>query len=538
MLFGAVAFVLLIACANVASLLLARATARSREFAVRSALGASRGRLIGQMLVENVLFSIIGGVFGILLASWVLQAVAHTNALDLPRAAGIRLDGTVLAFATVLAIGTGLLFGLAPSLDASRLDLMRVLRTGNEAIRGSTGRLRIGLTTRGILVIGQVALSIVLLIGASLLIESVLYLRTVAPGFRVEHLLTTQIDLPPARYDTDQKKADFFKDLMARLDSTPGVESATAALTLPMTPFPGTPVQDASKPPLKLNERPIVTALMVMPGYFRTLGIPLRRGRDFSERDGIGAQRVAIIDEDLARRFWPSYPNGLNPIGQRLLVGGVNPHPAEVVGIVAHVHQNLEDNVWRETVYTSFPQSAQPRAMIALRTRSNPMAFSGAIRREVQAIDRDQSITEIHTMDDLIESQLGQRRSIMVLLGTFAALAMLLATIGLYGLIAYSVVHRTKELGVRRALGAGDADILSQVLGPALRLTFIGVSIGLVAAFALTRFLQGLLFHITATDTRTFAAVVFLLFLVSLAASYIPARRALRMDPISALRSE
>jgi predicted permease len=275
-----------------------------------------------------------------------------------------------------------------------------------------------------------------------------------------------------------------------------------------------------------------------MPGYFRTLGISFRRGRDFTERDRAGAQRVAIIDKDLARRFWPSYPKGQNPVGQRLLIGGVNLEPAEIVGIVAHTHQNLEDNAWPETVYTPFAQTAQSHVMLAVRTRWRPIQFVHAVQQEVQALDRDQSISKVHTMDELLEAQLGQRRSLMILLGSFAGIAVLLSAIGLYGLVAYSVARRTRELGIRRALGAIETDILSQVMGPALGLTLAGVGIGVIGAFALTRFLEALLFHVTPTDPATFAGVAALLMFVAAAASYIPARRAMRMDPMAALRIE
>jgi len=275
-----------------------------------------------------------------------------------------------------------------------------------------------------------------------------------------------------------------------------------------------------------------------MPGYFRTPEIPLGQGRDFTQRDRVGAQRVAIIDEDLARRFWPAYPNGQSPIGRHLLIGGVNPEPVEIIGIVAHVHQNLEDNAWRETVYTSFAQNPQSNAMLAIRTRWSPIQFIAAVRRQVQALDRDQSTMAVHTMNELMESQLGQRRSLMMLLGSFAGLAVLLAAIGLNGLISYLVVHRTRELSIRRALGALETDILSQVMGVALALTLVGVSIGVAGAFALTRFLQGLLFHVTATDPVTFAGVALLLIFVAAIASYIPARSAMQIDPMAALRIE
>lgn len=534
MLLGAVGFVLLIACSNVAGLLLARGVSRSRELAVRSALGANRTRLVVHLLVESLLLSIVGGALGILMAALVLNAVSRTNPLDLPRATGIHLDGSVLAFASILSIATGVLFGLAPSIGASRLDLLPALKMGGDSI----GRLRSGLKPRGLLVIGQVSLSIILLIGASLLIESVMHLRATDPGFNPEHLLTTQITLPAERYDTDSKRTAFFEEVVHRVRSIPGVRSATIALTLPMTPFPGTPVQDAARAPLKLNERPIATALIVMPGYFRTLEIPIRRGRDFTEVDRAGARRVAIIDEDLARRFWPSYPKGRDPIGQRLVIGGVNPQPAEIVGIVAHTHQNLEDNAWPETVYMPFAQTAQSHAMLAVRTSWGPDKFIHAVGSEVKAVDRDQSISKVHTMDELLEAQLGRRRSFMLLLGTFAAIAVLLAALGLYGLVAYSVVQRTKELGLRQALGAVEIDILSQVMGPALKLTLAGVAIGVAGAFAVTRFLESLLFHITPIDPLTFAGVGVLLLFVAGIASYIPARRAMRLDPMTALRLE
>src|SRR6185437_4004542 len=320
MVFGAVGFVLLIACANVASLLLARASSRSREFAVRSALGASRTRLIGQLLAESVLLSCAGGGLGLLLAAWTLRAIPSMTAFYLPRTGEIHLNWTVLGFAAALSILTGLLFGLTPSLGASRPDLIGVLRARGEAVNiRMPGTGRIGFTARGLLVIGQIALSIVLLIGAALLIESVAHLRGVNLGFNPANLLTMRISLPPLRYNTDQKKAAFFEQLLQRVASLPGIRSATGAMFLPMAGYAGTPVQDAGKPPLRLNDRLIATVLVITPGYFRTLEIPFSMGRDFTERDREGAQRVAIIDENLARRLWPEYPRGLDTVDQHLL---------------------------------------------------------------------------------------------------------------------------------------------------------------------------------------------------------------------------
>jgi len=537
MLFGAVGFVLLIACANVASLLLARAASRSREMAVRSALGAARSRLIGQLLAESLLLSLSGGILGALLAAWSLRAIPLITSFDLPRTGEIQLDWMVLGFAATLSVVTGALFGLAPSLAASRPDLMGVLRaSGEDANRRSPSGILTGLNVRGLLLVGQVALSIVLLIGAALLIESVSRLRGVHVGFNPAHLLTMQLSLPPVRYDTAQKKVSFFQELVRQVGSSPGIRNATAASSLPMSGYAGTPVQDAGKPLLKLNERLIATVLVIAPGYFRTLEIPLRRGREFTERDTEDAQRVAIIDEALARRFWPAYPQGQDPVGQRLWVGGLNPKPAQIVGVVADVHQNLEGSAWPETVYVSFAQSPLPFAMLAVRTEGEPLRLTSVVREQVRALDKDQGVSEIRSMDDLVEEQVGQRRLLVILLGSFAAVALLLALIGIYGVIAYSVAQRTREMGIRRALGAQQSDILRLVVAQGLRLALAGVAVGIAGAYGLTRLMESLLFHVTATDPKTFAGVALLFLFVALAASYFPARRATRIDPMAALR--
>ena len=535
MLFGAVGFVLLIACANIASLLLARANARSREFAVRSALGAARSRLMRQLLAESVLLSILGGALGMVFAVWSLHAVRHISAFELPRADEIHLDGTVLAFAATLSVVTGMLFGLAPSLTASRPDSMGVLRARTD----DSGR---GVfSVRSALVIGQIALSIVLLIGAALLIESVVHLRGDNPGFDPANVLTMRVSLPTQRYDTDGKRNIFFEELLRRVGSQPGVGSAAAAMTLPMTGYAGSPVQDADKPPLRLNERPIATILIVTPGYFQTLKVPLRRGRAFNERDREGTQRVAMIDEGLARHFWPAYPGGVDPVGQHLLIGGTNPQPAEIIGIAGSVHQNIDNSAWPESVYESFAQNPLPSAMLAVRSEGKPAgvtAAAAAVRAQVQALDRDQPISDVQSMDDLVEAQLGQRRVLVMLLGSFAVVALLLALVGVYGVIAYSVTQRMQELGIRRALGAQAGDILWLIVGQALGLALAGAVIGLGGALALTRVMKTLLFHTSATDPVTFVGVAVLFIFVAIGASYFPARRAARIDPMMALRYE
>ena len=537
MLFGAVGLVLLIACANVASLLLSRASSRSREFAVRSALGAARARLIRQLLAESVLLSSAGGALGVLLAAGALRAIVRSDAFQLPRVSEIHLDWTVLAFTAALSISTGVLFGMAPSLGASRPDLMSTLRASGElAAKGVPRRILAALNARGLLVAGQIALSIVLLIGAALLVESIVHLRNVNVGFNPSNLLTASISLPPLRYDTDQKRAAFYDGLVQSIEASPGIRGAAVAWTVPMLGYPGTPVQDASQPPLRLNERPIEVIMSVTPGYFRTLAIPLKRGRDFNSHDTVDSQRVTVIDEGLARQFWPAYPHGPDPIGQRLFIGGIDPKPAEIVGVVANVRQALEGNAWPGTVYVPIAQQAPQSAMLSIRTEGDPLRFTAAVRQQVRRLDPGQSVANTRSMEALVEAQVGERRLLVILLESFAGAALLLALIGIYGVIAYSVSQRTQELGIRRALGAGQGDILWLVMRQAMGLMLAGIALGLGGAFALTRVATALLFQVSLTDPVTFAGIAVLFLVVALAASYIPARRAAGIDPMAALR--
>jgi putative ABC transport system permease protein len=538
MLFGAVGLVLLIGCASVAGLLMARASARRREFAVRSALGARRSRLIRQLLAESVLLSLAGGVLGVLLAAWSLRAIPKITAFDLPRGGEVQMDWMVLAFSAALSITTGIMFGLAPSMSASRPDLMATLRASGEAGHsGAPRRLLAALNIRALLVVGQIGLSIVLLIGAALLVESIAHLRHVDVGFNPSHLLTFRVTLPPLRYDTDQKRAAFYEALIRGTETLPGVHSGLAAAVLPMMPEPGTPVQNAAEPLRKLNERPIEQIMGVTPGYFRTLEIPMKRGRDFDAQDRAESQRVTIIDESLARQFWPSYPRGVDPVGQRLFIGGINAKPAEVVGVVANVHQGLDGNHWPGTVYLPFAQGAPQSALLAIRTEGDPLRFTRSLREQVRTLDRDEPIANVKTMDALVEAQVGERRLLMMLLESFAGVALLLAVIGIYGVISYSVSQRTPEVGIRRALGAGQSDILWLVVRQGAGLVLAGIAVGLGGAFVLTRLLAALLFNVSATDPETFAGIAVLFLLVAIAASYIPARRAARIDPMAALRA-
>lgn len=532
MLLGAVGFVLLIACANVASLLLARATSRSREFAVRSALGAPRERLIRQLLTESLLLASIGGALALVLAQWAVVAVIRTDALNLPRAQELRLDPLVLVFTIGLSIAAGVLFGLFPSLNVSRPDLVDALRASGSPAQGSAR----GVSVRGLLVVAQSALSVVLLIGAALLLESFARVTGVDLGFRPENLLTMQIALPPSRYFDWRKQEAFFEELTKRVTALPGVDGVAVTRTLPMAARISTAAAVAELPAVPLKDRPQVQMQTVSPAYFQTLKIALRRGRPFDGRDGDAGVKALIINEGLARRFWPSYPNGQDPIGQHIVMGKQKVGSWEIVGVVADVHEGALDKDTTPELYLPLGQNALSTAALVARTKGDPHKFVNSIRAQVLAIDRDQAVSNVRTMDEIIRNSVGQRRVMLVLLGSFAVAALLLAMIGIYGIVAYSVVQRTKEVGIRRALGAQQGNIFRLVLGQSLGLVLGGIAIGIVGALALTRVMKTLLFQVSATDPSTFACIAALFIVVALGAGYIPARRATRIDPMTALR--
>jgi predicted permease len=522
---GVVLLVLLIACANVSGLQLARAADRAAEFGVRSALGASRTQIVRYLLSEALLVSVIGGIAGGLLAFLSLSVIRHIAGTDLPRASEIRFDALVAAFSVAISVLSALLSGLAPSLSASRVDLMNVLRPS----QGNSGRFRL----RGVLVRCQIAFSMILLIATTLLIESIWHLRAETLGFDPQNLLTARITLPP-----DANPVSFFDELVARLTSSAEVEHASVSLSLPMTAYPGTPVQNAGEPPLPLNQRSLAAIFIVTPDYFHTLRIPLRAGRTFTGHDREGTQRVAVIDEDLARYLWPDYPAGQNPVGQHILVGGVNKAPVKVIGVVADVHQNIENAGWNRSVYVPFAQSPTPSAMIAIRVRDEPMRFAAALRRIVQSLSPDQPVSEIQPMQALVDAEFGPRRVLMQMLAFFACVAFVLAIVGIYGLVSYSVNQRTREFGVRQALGATRNNILEMILGQTVRLAIGGVLLGVAFAFAVTKFLQSYLFHISATDPATFVAASILFVLVAAGAALIPGFRSANIEPARALRHE
>jgi putative ABC transport system permease protein len=533
---GAVGLLLLIVCANVASLLLARAATRAREFAVRAALGAGRTRLLRQLLTESTLLSVIGGALGVLLAWVALGSIRTETAFQLPRSSEIHLDLGVLGFALALSVLTGIVFGLAPALSAFRRNLVAALQ-GNVALASTGSRFRRHLPTgpRGLLVAGQVALSLVLLVSAGLLFQSLARLYDVDPGFRPDHVLTMSVSLSPTQYDTDAKRAGFYTQLVDRVEALPGVEHASLTLTLPTAGWAGTPIQITGRPEPPLNQRPIAVVQLISPDYFSTLEIPLKRGRAFTISDKAGAPGVAIIDESLARRFWPQYPRGEDPIGQHLMVGS-NRQPLQIVGIAAAVYQQGRDTAPMPGFYLPNAQQPPQAAILALRTRSDPPAFANAVRRQVLALDHNQPISEVKTLAAVLDASESQRRLMFSLLGAFSVVATLLAVLGLYSVISYSVVERTREIAIRQALGARRGSILALVLRQGVVLALGGIVLGVAGAAGLTRLLTSMLFGVKAIDPVTFALAAMLFLIVALAASYIPARRAAAVEPMAALR--
>ncbi|HEX4949195.1 MAG TPA: ABC transporter permease [Blastocatellia bacterium] len=534
-LLGAVAFVLLIACANVANLLLGVALARRKELALRSALGAGRATLIRQMLTESVLLSVCGGVLGVLLAIWGTEALIAFVPEGIPRLSEAGVDWRVLGFTLALCVLTGLLFGLVPAWQAARLDLNEVLKEGE---RGSTGRRT---RTRSFLVVTEVALALVLLAGAGLMLRSFRQLQQTETGFTPDHLLTFNVAMTTKPGETEQARA-FLDQLTDKLRQLPGVQSVALSNGLP---FAGA-IQDSYFLPGDNTTDPRASKMAVIyltsPDYLQTMGLRLLRGRFFTPQDRLGGKTVAVIDETLARQHFPN----ADPIGQHLL-DLTDVEQPEIVGVVAHVkHDGLTGEVPVENqIYVPLAQvppdrlpSIAGRLNVLLRTVGDPLAVAQAARAQVQSLNANQPVFNMRTMEQLIaESITGQRFSLLLLL-LFAGLALLLAAVGIYGVLSSAVTQRTHEIGVRLALGAQPRAMLRLLLGYGLRLTLIGVAIGLLAAFALTRVLQGLLFGVSTADPLTFAGVALLLIAVALVACWLPARRATSVDPLLALRTE
>jgi len=537
LLLGAVAFVLLIACANVANLLLARAAVRQKEIAVRTALGASRWRIVRQLLTESLLLSLAGGIIGLTLASWGLKIMMAMADIFWPRVMDLSLDVRILAFTTAITLLTGLSFGMVPALQVSKPNLNEMLK---DAGRGSTegGRRQI---VRNALVVVEVAISLVLLVGAGLLMRSFIGLQKVDPGFDPKNALTVSISLPERKYPEKDRQAAFYSRLIERVSALPGVQAMGAASSVPFSNahwggYFGRGFRVEGHAGAQAEDW--TGYYSVSPNYFRTMGIPLLRGRLFTELDTKGALRVAIINSTMAKRYFPNE----DPIGKHIqLTSLFNNDPGvyrEIVGIVGDVKSyGLGQDAPPQT-YEPYTQESLPFMTLVARTAGDPTGLNEAIRREVLQLDKEQPIFSSETLDSLIAKSTGDQRFSMMLFGVFAAAAIALASVGLYGVMSYACAQRTHEVGIRMALGAQRRDVLGLILRQGLLLTLSGIAIGLIAAWAATRLLINMLYGVSATDLPTFAGVSLLLIGVALFACYIPARRATKVDPMVALRSD
>ncbi|HEX5835689.1 MAG TPA: ABC transporter permease, partial [Pyrinomonadaceae bacterium] len=531
-LLGAVGFVLLIACANVANLLLARASSRRKEIAVRAGLGASRWRIARQLLTESVLLSLIGGALGVVVAWWgtkALVALSPPALIDLQR---VSVNVPVLLFTVGLSLLTGIIFGLAPAIEATRFDLQGALKEGGKNVGGTAGSHHL----RNAFVVTQVALALVLLVGAGLLVRSFNRLQSVDPGFNPQNLLTVRVSVPFAKYNTDQKRIDFYQQAIAQMRSIPGVESAGAINTPPFTGlYSGTTVEIVGAPPLPPEQELKSGVCVTDSDYFRTMQIPLLRGRLFTQQETTEMRHVVVVNETFVKKNL----NGEDPLGKRLIVYMKSENvPLEIIGVVAdNKHLALDTGV-EPMVYYPHAELTFFGMTMMLRTSNDANAIAPAARGVIRALDPQQPIGAVTTMEELLSVSVARARFSASLLTVFSIVALVMAAVGIYGVMSYTVLQRTHEIGVRMALGAQRSDVLKLVVTKGIVLGVVGVVVGLAASFALTRLITTLLFEVTATDKTTFAVVSIGLFLITLLACYVPARRATKVDPMKALRYE
>jgi predicted permease len=534
-LLGAVGLVLLIACANVANLLLARAAARGREIAVRTALGATRARVARQLLTESLLLSLTGGAAGLLLSVWAVEAIVKLSPASVPRLAETSVDARVFLFALGVSLLTGLVFGLAPALSASKTDLAESLKEGGRG--GSAGARRSRL--RSALVVSEVALSLVLLVGAGLLIKSFGRLVTTDPGYTPERVLAVTVALNTQKFADDDSRAAYFREAVARISQLPGVESAGLTRLLPLGPSDiFNSFNIAGRAPFAPGEANTARSYTVSPEYFRVLGVPVRRGRAFTAADAKNAPGVIVVNDAFVRAYFP----GQDPLGRQVILDGPDNKPLpprEVVGVVGNVRFEKFDDEERPEYYIPFEQAPAAVTQVVVRTRGeDAAALTPSVRSALKDVDPNLLIWRTQTMDELVSQSVAPQRFNVALLGFFAALAMLLAAVGIYGVMSYTVTQRRHEMGIRMALGAQRRDVLRLVVGQGMALTLAGLALGLAGAFALTRLMASLLYGVSATDPPVFAAVALLLAAVALLACYLPARRATKVDPMTALRYE
>ena len=528
-LFAAVGFVLLIACGNVTNLLLARGASRQKEIALRAALGAGRIRIVRQLLTESVLLALAGGAVGLLVGEWGVELLRTLQPANLPRMQELGINSTVLLFTFGVSLATGLVFGSAPALLISRSRLSETLKEGGRG-SGSGGRHRL----RGALVIAQVALSLVLLVGAGLQIRSFLHLMEVDPGFNPKNVLTMDVSLPDRKYPDDDKRTAFIQQAVENLKALPGVKSTAVVSTIPLGDNDLIYSLVVEGRPTPQGQEPSANWYAVSPDYFQTMRIPLVKGRLFTEHDDSAAQRVAVINESLARRIFP----GEDPIGKQIRMGIDSKVVREIVGIVKDVkHYGLEAKFTMQ-MYEPYRQQPMNTMVFLLRTDTDPASLASAARRVIFSLDKDQPVSQAITLEDLVAASASQRRFNTLLIGFFAVVALVLAAVGIYGVVAYSVAQRTHEIGVRMALGAQKRDVFSLILRQGMLLVVAGVALGLAGAMALTRLISQLLFGVSALDAATFVSTSLLLAAVALLACYLPARRAARVDPMVALHYE
>jgi len=539
-LLGAVGIVLLIACTNLANMMLVRSTARKKDFAIRTALGGSRAQLTRELMTASILLAMIGGLLGLLLASWGVRLLIAIGPADLPRVDEVVLDWRVLAFAVCLSLVVGIVFGLIPSMQASRIDLNRVLRGSGR----SSGERSPGVRIRSLLVMSEIALSLLLLVVAGLLVRSFIKLQSVSAGVDTRNVLSVRLSLPAAKYALPGPMISFVDRLLEKVQQVPGVRSVSMGSVLPLSGMnTRADFTIVGRPPATLEQQPAAQNRWVAPNYFRTMGIPLVRGRDFNDLDTNRSQAVVVIDEELVKRHFPNE----NPLGMHLRVGdaGPNTREVEIVGVVGGVkHFNLDDAP-TPTYYspiTQVPQAALGFFIngmsLVVRSDTKPLSLANGIRRQIESMDNEVPASAVRTMDELLTASVAPRRFNLLLIEIFAAAALVLAAMGLYSVIAYTVVQRKHEIGIRMALGASATEVFKHVLREGILLTIFGEAAGLTSAVVATRFLSGLLFGVTPTDPLTFISITVILAAVALVACYIPARRATSVDPCLALRNE